>query len=1085
MTPRPLSPCASRRFTPLLAALLALALLAAGCGSSGSIESSGGSGPPPSPDFSLLVSPLSVVIPDGGSAIVSLSATGLDGFSSQITVQVSGLSPGVSISPMPITLVPGTPQLITISAPGGNTSATETAVFAGTAGSLSHSANLSVQLQPASADVAPFRTKYVRTDTVTEYFSWLNTHWTIFHQPTGHFFVTDPTGNKVVALDPATESKVGSIPVPGAFGIDDTPDHGTLYVGTLAGDVYTIDPVAMAVTHRYIASEIGPYGYRAFSAQVMADGRVALLGAQGGIPSVDGSPSFAIWNPVDNSIVIYASGYGSVQFGSGIPVNGVCGPMLNIGGFTRTADRKAVLVGSIDSDVTLCEVNEATGQYTYAQALGTFSTNKIISSPDGSLIALTAYPSDVVLYDGHTLQVVAQFAVAGDTSSAAGLFFSADSRTLFVPSETIVYAYDVATHQQVGWMPNLVVEPISGGSAVGPISGPNFGAEDTSGLIAGPMEEGFGFIDTTAMRTGAVGTQFANLYLNPATGPASGGTQVMVPAPLMVNAQSKIYFGKNTATSLTPDGAYNIFATTPPGTPGPVDVYVLANDGGMQIAPEGFNYGPTILQVSPDLTTADGGAIGVVFGYGYGPTSATTAPSDLKVTVGGKPATILGFNALGNNTSSPPNLMQAIYYTVPAASAGPADVTVTTSSGTTTAPGALRYRPSASQFSLPGSQLAQGIYDPVRDLYYFTDTNKIQVFSLSQQKWLSPIAIAAPTGKTQRLWSLALSPSGSHLAVSDISAGVIYLLNPSSPTSIQTFPILVQNPGGGIIDNPAGLAVSDSGNAYYTVFVQGGTGFSAFFKLDTNTGTFTDYKIDGPQYYIDVNGVPVPQDPYLRTEISSDNARVFFNNDGEVFNIDTAADKVFQASTDVSCCYGNYDLALSSDQTQFGASASLYDSNLNEESNLTLNDREITSISYVYGTKLSPDGSLFFQPSTSGIDIFDGHLGTLRNRLALPFLLSQNYDALVGNGKDNVLLAITGATGNGIAVLDLSFLAEPAPLSYNSAGISPPLLSLASSPAFERAAGVHQGSASPRANANVASVRAIPHATNRAYLGQK
>jgi hypothetical protein len=176
---------------------------------------------------------------------------------------------------------------------------------------------------------------------------------------------------------------------------------------------------------------------------------------------------------------------------------------------------------------------------------------------------------------------------------------------------------------------------------------------------------------------------------------------------------------------------------------------------------------------------------------------------------------------------------------------------------------------------------------------------------------------------------------------------------------------------------------------------------------------------------------------------------------------------------------------LSSNQTQFGASASLYDSNLNEESNLTMNDREITSISYVYGNKLSPDGSLFFQPSTSGIDIFDGHLGTLRNRLALPFLLSQNYDALVANGKDNILLAITGATGDGIAVLDLSFLAEPASLPYDSARISPPLLPLASRPAFKRATSVHDASASPRANANVASFRAIPHATNRAYFGQK
>jgi hypothetical protein len=98
--------------------------------------------------------------------------------------------------------------------------------------------------------------------------------------------------------------------------------------------------------------------------------------------------------------------------------------------------------------------------------------------------------------------------------------------------------------------------------------------------------------------------------------------------------------------------------------------------------------------------------------------------------------------------------------------------------------------------------------------------------------------------------------------------------------------------------------------------------------------------------------------------------------------------------------------------------------------------RESSSIGYVYGAKMSPDGSLFFQPSTNGIDVFDGRLGILRNRLALPFALSQNYDALVADGKDNVLLAITGIAGSGIAIVDLSSVSEPGPLPYQSEGVS-------------------------------------------------
>jgi hypothetical protein len=52
---------------------------------------------------------------------------------------------------------------------------------------------------------------------------------------------------------------------------------------------------------------------------------------------------------------------------------------------------------------------------------------------------------------------------------------------------------------------------------------------------------------------------------------------------------------------------------------------------------------------------------------------------------------------------------------------------------------------------------------------------------------------------------------------------------------------------------------------------------------------------------------------------------------------------------------------------------------LEAESYYALNDREILNISDVYGAKFSPDGRLLFQPSTNGIDVFDGILGNLLN----------------------------------------------------------------------------------------------------------
>ncbi len=123
-------------------------------------------------------------------------------------------------------------------------------------------------------------------------------------------------------------------------------------------------------------------------------------------------------------------------------------------------------------------------------------------------------------------------------------------------------------------------------------------------------------------------------------------------------------------------------------------------------------------------------------------------------------------------------------------------------------------------------------------------------------------------------------------------------------------------------------------------------------------------------------------------------------------------------------------MALSSNQAQITATSYFYDFDLKAESYYALNDREILNISDVYGAKFSPDVRLLFQPSTNGIDVFDGELGNLLNRTSLPVALSPNYDALVDDGTDSILVAITG-TGNGVAIVDLTSISEPPPLTYN------------------------------------------------------
>lgn len=869
--------------------------------------------------------------------------------------------------------------------------------------------------------------KYVRTDATTEYFQFDNPRWIIYNPITKYFYVTDPQSNHLFVLDSVTQMKVAAITVPGAFGIDDSADHKTLYLGTLIGDVYTVDPIALVVTHRYVASQIGPSGYFALSAVVLADGRLALLGNNGGI-SIDGSASYALWDPASNSFSLgtgYCNGFGSWE------------------GISRTVDRAKIILSNADGGA-LCLVDEATGTASGFGPGGLPQMNFRVS-PDGKYIVTPGNTSTSPLgtyayvYDSSTLALVNQIPVSGNTSTGSGFAFSADSKTLYAPNDWVIYAYDLATGQQVGWLPNINVPIIYSGVAFGPSENPNLQALDETGLLVGPMEEGVGFIDTTILRTGPVGSEFPNGYTTPGTGPVSGGTEVKITEPATFGTLSGIYFGAGGATNISGVSGPNIYGnygsvtgtTRASSHEGPVDVYVSTSDGGVQLIPEGFSFGPTIVEVTPDLSTAEGSGTGIIYGYGFGPVgvgvegpvpnkskkfgeksyAAANVPSSLQVSVGGTPVPVTGFAPYAYNLQSPPFPLQALAYTIPPG-AGTGDVVVTSGSGSTKMTSGLGYLPSIQQFPLKGAALAQAIYDPYRDVYYFTDTNKIQVFSKATGAWQTPISISAPAGTTERLWGIALSPDGSKLAVSDATAGVIYVLDPSHPTSVRTWAVNKGNVG---IVNPSGVAISDSGTIYYAVYWIGISGGRGFYSLDTNTGVITDY---------DIAGAGGPNDIYYRVAISSDNSRVFFNDDGFVFYVDTATNSWTPSSANVGCCYGDYELALAANQKQFAASSYFYDFDLDAESYVALNNREAMSITYVYGAKLSSDGNLLFQPSTNGIDVLDGHVGHLIHRISLPVAMSSNYDALAVDGKDNILIAITGE-GDGIAIVDLSSVAEP------------------------------------------------------------
>ena len=428
--------------------------------------------------------------------------------------------------------------------------------------------------------------------------------------------------------------------------------------------------------------------------------------------------------------------------------------------------------------------------------------------------------------------------------------------------------------------------------------------------------------------------------------------------------------------------------------------------------PEAFSYGPTIVEVTPNAATADGGQTGAVFGYGFGSTI-----SGVQVTVGGQNAPVVAIHPTPP-LSPYPFPIEGLQFTIPPGSAGStADVTVTTSAGSTTAKAAFRYTAPATSFPTEGS-LQAGIYNAERGLYYFTDAAQIQVLSESRG-WMAPFALPG-TSISSRLMAISESPDKTKLAVSDFGGQAIYLLDPDTPASVQRFPMPLA------YEYPAGLTITNGGIVYFvTAYVSGQNSPFAFHKLDTSTGAITDF---GAIESMNVD------DKYGRVLLSPDGSRVYCAIDGATFWLDTSNDQMHFASP-VANNNTVPEAAISGDGSIVDVEDSLDDASLNQETEPAYVDWETWLPSAALGQKFSQDGSIFYQPLTDGIDLLPRNTGQLLYRVQIPGTMAAVYDSLVvGPGSDTVAVITT----KGVSILDLSSLPIPAadtqPLFGDAAG---------------------------------------------------
>jgi hypothetical protein len=132
-----------RLLTPALTVFCAL--ISSTCGGGGT-----GAPPGPQPDFAIAVSPGTVSGSAGGSTNpTSISITGLNGFTGNVIINVTGLPPGSTTTPaLPFAIPAGSSQAFSVGIPGNAAQGNVALTLTGTAGMRTHSVALVLSIGP-------------------------------------------------------------------------------------------------------------------------------------------------------------------------------------------------------------------------------------------------------------------------------------------------------------------------------------------------------------------------------------------------------------------------------------------------------------------------------------------------------------------------------------------------------------------------------------------------------------------------------------------------------------------------------------------------------------------------------------------------------------------------------------------------------------------------------------------------------------------------------------------------------------------------------------------------------------------------
>ncbi len=922
----------------------------------------GSSSPPPTnPDFSLNVQPNQFILPVGGMAQVQVSASSTSGFTGTISVTGSGLPSGVSESPTTFSLSSGQNQIVILNASSKVSTESLTLTWTGTSTSLTHTATASVNVENAPPVSSPTRTTFIRNDStpIENTNGYPFALQTARYDPvTKNFFVSNTLLNRVEVYSATTEQLVVTIPVPAPVGMDFTVANDLLYVGTLTDYLFVIDPMKLQVVQR-IASEVMLPGttFNPIVPIVLSDGRVLMTTGL----SVDGSTPQVIWNPAT---------------GTGQDVSKLFNE--NIGIMARSGDHsKVLLLPAVAANAFLYDAQTST----VLSVPATFGISIAAGNQDGSQWYVEGYGPVLAVLNGQ-LQQTAQSTIA---CCGSDMILSQDQQTLYTSVDGYnTAAFDATTLQYKGWISSVPVEGFIDAAELKDI--------DETGLILGMEDHGVAFLDASlTLNTGSSTTGFNFGYITPNNAPLNTPTAVTMEVLAGANSNLStptVYFGPNNASNVSLSNL--VINATAPAWPfaGPVNVFTSQSNGNLAIVPDGFSYGPTLVYEPTNASVADGGGPADFFTFGAG-----SSTSSIQFGFGASTGTV---NSINPGYAYIPYAflnLQDLEVTVPQGNAGSVGLSLQAPSGSVNLPNGFRYYPALQLFPLSNPGLQQGSYDPTRNRIYFTNVDHVEVFDTLQQSWSSPITL--PNGKSARsLQSISLSPDGSTLAIGDTANKSILALDPDQPTNVTEYP-------SGTMLGPT--SVSTVNGAVY--FWACGPSSAALRKLNLSTGTTTALNL-------------TCSEPHDRLSATTDGSEVFAYTAGSLYSVNTADDKVTLLLFAVAVA-DTGDMAITGDGTHSVTAGEIIDENFYLASAITYLDAAIIDVSATYGIKWYPTGSLILQPLTHQLDVIDGNIGLLRDRVSLPVTVANAFDASVVDTVDNSLFLITS---EGIAELSLSSL---------------------------------------------------------------